>query len=131
MWLPIKEVFPFRRLWDTQPQLLGRGFPATAQITCHRRIMPNRIRLVLALHNHQPIGNFDHVFQQAFDDSYRNFLDVFSRYPIAEDVAARQRVADGMARRRTSPSTSTGWPSWSSRGGSRFSAGRISSRSWR
>lgn len=42
--------------------------------------MPNRIRLILALHNHQPIGNFDHVFQQAFDDSYRPFLDVFSRY---------------------------------------------------
>jgi alpha-amylase len=43
--------------------------------------MPHRIRLILALHNHQPIGNFDHVFQQAFDDSYRSFLDVFSRYP--------------------------------------------------
>jgi 4-alpha-glucanotransferase len=43
--------------------------------------MPNRIRLVLALHNHQPIGNFDNVFQQAFEDSYRTFLDVFSRYP--------------------------------------------------
>ena len=43
--------------------------------------MPNRIRFVLALHNHQPVGNFDDVFQRAFDDSYRNFLDVFSRYP--------------------------------------------------
>ena len=42
--------------------------------------MPNRIRLILALHNHQPIGNFDHIFQQAFDDSYRPFLEVFSRY---------------------------------------------------
>jgi 4-alpha-glucanotransferase len=43
--------------------------------------MPNRIRFVFALHNHQPIGNFDDVFQRAFDDSYRTFLDVFSRYP--------------------------------------------------
>jgi 4-alpha-glucanotransferase len=42
--------------------------------------MPNRIRLILALHNHQPVGNFDHIFQQAFDDSYRPFLDVFGRY---------------------------------------------------
>ena len=42
--------------------------------------MPNRIRFVLALHNHQPIGNFDNVFQQAFDDSYRPFLELFSRY---------------------------------------------------
>lgn len=43
--------------------------------------MPNRIRFVLALHNHQPIGNFDDVFQRAFEDSYRPFLDVFARYP--------------------------------------------------
>lgn len=42
--------------------------------------MPNRIRLILALHNHQPVGNFDHVFQRAFDDSYRPFLDLFGRY---------------------------------------------------
>jgi alpha-amylase len=42
--------------------------------------MASPIRLVLALHNHQPVGNFDHVFQQAFDDSYRPFLDVFERY---------------------------------------------------
>lgn len=42
--------------------------------------MPPRIRLVLALHNHQPVGNFDHVFQQAYDDSYRPFLDIFERY---------------------------------------------------
>ena len=43
--------------------------------------MPNPIRFVLALHNHQPIGNFDHVFENAYNDSYATFLDVFSRYP--------------------------------------------------
>ena len=43
--------------------------------------MPNPIRLVLALHNHQPVGNFDDVFQRAIDESYRPFLDAFSRYP--------------------------------------------------
>ncbi len=42
--------------------------------------MPNRIRFILALHNHQPVGNFDHVIQQAFEDSYRPFLDLFTRY---------------------------------------------------
>jgi alpha-amylase len=42
--------------------------------------MPPRIRLVIALHNHQPVGNFDHVFEQAYEDSYRPFLDVFERY---------------------------------------------------
>jgi alpha-amylase len=42
--------------------------------------MPPRIRLILALHNHQPVGNFDHIIQQAFEDSYNPFLEVFSRY---------------------------------------------------
>jgi alpha-amylase len=42
--------------------------------------MPPRIRFILSLHNHQPVGNFDHIFQQAFEDSYKPFLDVFSRY---------------------------------------------------
>jgi alpha-amylase len=42
--------------------------------------MPKPIRFVLALHNHQPIGNFDHVFEQAFHESYRPFLDLFERY---------------------------------------------------
>ena len=43
--------------------------------------MSNRIRFILALHNHQPIGNFDHVFQAAFEDSYQPFLDLFGHYP--------------------------------------------------
>lgn len=42
--------------------------------------MSSTVRLVLLLHNHQPIGNFDHVFQQAYEDSYRPFLEVFSRF---------------------------------------------------
>ena len=40
-----------------------------------------KLRLVLALHNHQPIGNFDGVIEQAYQDSYLPFLDVFDRYP--------------------------------------------------
>lgn len=42
--------------------------------------MTNPIRFALALHNHQPIGNFDHVFEQSYQESYLPFLDVFSRY---------------------------------------------------
>lgn len=41
---------------------------------------PPNVRLVLLLHNHQPVGNFDHVFEQAYEDSYRPFLEVFSRF---------------------------------------------------
>ena len=36
--------------------------------------MPN-LTLLLAFHNHQPDGNFDHVFGMAYDDCYRPLLD--------------------------------------------------------
>jgi len=42
--------------------------------------MPKPVRFVLALHSHQPIGNFEHIFEQAYQESYRPFLEVFSRY---------------------------------------------------
>jgi len=32
------------------------------------------------LHDHQPVGNFDHVFQQAYEDSYRPFLEILKRW---------------------------------------------------
>ena len=43
-------------------------------------IMPNPIRLCLVLHNHQPVGNFPEVFEQAYQDSYLPFIDVFDSY---------------------------------------------------
>lgn len=42
--------------------------------------MANRLRFVLALHNHQPIGNFDGTIEQAYMDSYLPFLELFERY---------------------------------------------------
>lgn len=48
--------------------------------------MSPNLRLVIVLHNHQPIGNFDGVFEGAYQDSYRAFLDVFEDYtnlPVA------------------------------------------------
>jgi hypothetical protein len=48
--------------------------------------MSPTLRLVLVFHNHQPVGNFDSVFEHAYQDSYRPFLDVFEEYaglPIA------------------------------------------------
>lgn len=43
--------------------------------------MPNPIRLILALHDHQPVGNFDNVFEQAYQDSYLPLLDLLGCYP--------------------------------------------------
>ena len=42
--------------------------------------MNSPLRLVLVFHNHQPIGNFDGVFEHAYQDSYLPFLDVFEQY---------------------------------------------------
>lgn len=43
--------------------------------------MSPRVRLVLILHNHQPIGNFDGVFENAYRDSYAPFLETLREYP--------------------------------------------------
>ena len=42
--------------------------------------MPHPIRFLFVLHDHQPVGNFDGVFEQAYQDSYRPFLDLFESY---------------------------------------------------
>lgn len=42
--------------------------------------MTNPLRFCFALHNHQPIGNFDHVYEQAYQDSYLPFLEVFEPF---------------------------------------------------
>ena len=44
--------------------------------------MSHKVRLILLLHNHQPVGNFENVFEQSYQDSYLPFLDVFDRYPF-------------------------------------------------
>ncbi len=43
--------------------------------------MSGQVRLILTLHNHQPVGNFDGVFEAAFQDSYMPFLDVLQDFP--------------------------------------------------
>ncbi len=39
------------------------------------------VNLVLGIHNHQPIGNFDHVLEEAYQKSYKPFLEVLARFP--------------------------------------------------
>ncbi|MBI2421673.1 MAG: DUF1926 domain-containing protein [Candidatus Hydrogenedentes bacterium] len=39
------------------------------------------IKLVLGCHAHQPVGNFDFVFADAYRHSYLPFIDVLERYP--------------------------------------------------
>ncbi len=39
------------------------------------------LNLVMVLHCHQPVGNFDHVFSMAMDKCYRPLLDILYRHP--------------------------------------------------
>ncbi len=39
------------------------------------------VNFVFAVHNHQPIGNFDSVFEDAYRTAYKPFLDVLERHP--------------------------------------------------
>ena len=43
--------------------------------------MSGNVRLILTLHNHQPVGNFDGVFEAAFQESYVPFLNVLQDFP--------------------------------------------------
>ncbi|MDR2642186.1 MAG: DUF1926 domain-containing protein [Planctomycetaceae bacterium] len=39
------------------------------------------IRFIFAIHNHQPIGNFGHVIEQTYQDSYLPFIELFESFP--------------------------------------------------
>ena len=42
---------------------------------------PAPVRIAIAIHNHQPVGNFDSVFAEAVERAYRPFLDALARHP--------------------------------------------------
>ncbi|HBB67360.1 MAG: hypothetical protein A2X28_04705 [Elusimicrobia bacterium GWA2_56_46] len=42
------------------------------------------VKLIFAVHNHQPVGNFDHVVKEAFDKSYLPFTEVLRRHPAVK-----------------------------------------------
>ena len=43
--------------------------------------MKSSVTLLMAIHCHQPVGNFDFVFEEAFAKAYEPFLDVLERHP--------------------------------------------------
>lgn len=60
-----------------------------------------KITFLLCVHNHQPVGNFEHVFRKAFTCAYQPFLQCLQRHPrikatlhfsgsLLEWIAARQ-----------------------------------------
>jgi 4-alpha-glucanotransferase len=43
--------------------------------------MPENFHLVLLIHAHQPCGNFGHVLEKAFKDSYLPFIELLEKHP--------------------------------------------------
>jgi len=43
--------------------------------------MPERFHLVLLIHAHQPCGNFGHVLEKAYKDSYLPFIELLEKHP--------------------------------------------------
>jgi hypothetical protein len=43
--------------------------------------VPPKLHLVLLVHAHQPVGNFDHVFEQSYARCYLPFVEVLARHP--------------------------------------------------
>ncbi|MFN7170076.1 MAG: alpha-amylase/4-alpha-glucanotransferase domain-containing protein [Candidatus Omnitrophota bacterium] len=39
------------------------------------------MKLLMSVHCHQPVGNFDHIFKMAFHNAYLPFLDVLEKHP--------------------------------------------------
>ena len=63
-------------------QVAGRPLPQPrghrGRLT--RRVAP-RISLALAIHNHQPVGNFGWVFAEVFDQAYEPMVEALERHP--------------------------------------------------
>lgn len=43
--------------------------------------MLNKVSLALLIHSHQPVGNFDHVIEEAYQKSYRPFAEMLEAHP--------------------------------------------------
>jgi len=41
----------------------------------------SKVYFALAIHSHQPVGNFDHVIEEAYQKSYRPFLEALIEHP--------------------------------------------------
>jgi alpha-amylase len=40
----------------------------------------DKFKFAFGLHNHQPVGNFEHVFEEAHQQAYQPFLELFEKY---------------------------------------------------
>ena len=58
----------------------------------------DKVHFLFGVHNHQPIGNFDFVFDKAYELSYLPFLEAMERHPaICAGTCIRRAFFVGMA----------------------------------
>src|SRR6056297_2987757 len=43
--------------------------------------MNNKVIFSFGIHNHQPVGNFDHVIEDAYQKAYFPFVEVMNEFP--------------------------------------------------
>ncbi len=43
--------------------------------------MSDKVTFILGMHNHQPVGNFEHVIEEAYKKAYLPFLEVMKEHP--------------------------------------------------
>jgi len=41
-----------------------------------------KINFLFCIHNHQPVGNFEHIFKKAFTLAYQPFLSLLEKHPL-------------------------------------------------
>jgi alpha-amylase len=41
----------------------------------------NKVSFALVIHSHQPVGNFDHVIEEAYQKAYAPFLQALALHP--------------------------------------------------
>jgi alpha-amylase len=41
-----------------------------------------KVALLFCVHNHQPVGNFPHILENAYEKAYRPFIEVLKKYPF-------------------------------------------------
>jgi len=60
----------------------GLDFPGSLPVQSPFQTMkPEKLKFLFAIHCHQPVGNFEHVFEQCFKDCYRPLIETLARHP--------------------------------------------------
>jgi len=43
--------------------------------------MTKQINLIFGCHSHQPVGNFEHIFEESYRKAYLPFIEVLEKFP--------------------------------------------------